>query len=100
MIESIYTTDQIQHLLTPVFRRNQVRKAVLFGSYGKGEASTKSDIDLLVDSGLRGLKFVGLLGEISDAVKKNVDLIDITHIEGGSLIEKEIEATGVLIYEK
>jgi hypothetical protein len=47
-----------------------------------------------------GLEFVGLLGEISDIVKKNFDLIDITHSEGGSLIEKKIEATGILIYEK
>jgi predicted nucleotidyltransferase len=87
-------------MLTPVFVANNVRKAILFGSYGKGEVSPKSDIDLYVDSGLRGLEFVGLLGKITEAVDKNIDLIDVAHIETGSPIEKEIESTGVLLYEK
>jgi predicted nucleotidyltransferase len=87
-------------MLMPVFLRNNVRKAVLFGSYGKGAPSLKSDIDILVDSGLRGFAFVGLLGEITDTVDKGVDLFDVTHIELGSPIDKEIKSTGVLIYEK
>jgi predicted nucleotidyltransferase len=87
-------------MLTPIFAANNVRRAVLFGSYGKGDVSPKSDIDLYVDSGLRGLEFVGLLGQITEAVDKNVDLIDASHIEAGSSIEREIESTGVLLYEK
>jgi len=100
MTDTVYSYAQLKEMLTPVFSHNGVRKAVLFGSYGKGAASSKSDIDLLVDSGLRGLKFVGLLGEIIETVNKDVDLIDVTHIEKGSRIEREIDATGVLLYEK
>lgn len=100
MTETVYSLNQIRNILTPIFVANNVRKAILFGSYGNGQASAKSDIDLYVDSGLRGLKFVGLLGKITDAVDKNVDLIDVTHVESGSPIEEEIESTGVLIYEK
>ena len=54
----------------------------------------------LIDSGLRGLRFVGLLGEVQNAVGKDVDLFDISHIVPGSLIDREIQQTGVVLYEK
>lgn len=97
---TIYTRSQLQKLLTPVFERYGVHRAVLFGSYGKGTANEKSDVDLLVDSGLRGLRFVGLLQDVQNAVNKDVDLFDISHIESGSMIDHEIRQTGVTIYEK
>ena len=77
-----------------------VRKAVLFGSYGKGTATEKSDVDLLVDSRLRGLHFVGFLDDIQRALGKDVDLFDVSHIQPDSLIDREIRQTGVTIYEK
>ena len=95
-----YTVPQLQRLLLPVFARHGVRRAVLFGSYGKGTATEKSDVDLLVDSGLKGLRFVGLLDEVQRAVGKEVDLFDVTHIEAGSPIDREIRETGVTVYEK
>ncbi len=100
MTEKIYSIPEIQTILFPVFRRNNVKKAILFGSYGKQTACGKSDVDLLVDSGLRGLKFVGLGEEIREALDKDIDLFDITHIEPSSEIHHEIDMTGVLLYEK
>ena len=96
----IFTVPQLQELLSPVFDRYGIRRAVLFGSYGKGTATEKSDVDLLVDSGLRGLRFVGLLDDVKRAVGKDVDLFDVTHIESGSRIDREIRDTGVTLYEK
>lgn len=99
-MSGIYTLPQLKAVLTPVFVQYGVQKAVLFGSYGKGTATEKSDIDLLVDSGLRGLRFVGLLDDVQRAVGKNVDLFDVTHIQPGSKIDSEIQHTGVTVYEK
>lgn len=96
----IYTLPQLKAVLTPVFVRYGIQKAVLFGSYGKGTATEKSDIDLLVDSGLRGLRFIGLLDDVQQAVGKDVDLFDVTHIQAGSRIDREIRNTGVVVYEK
>lgn len=62
-----YTIGQIEARLTPVFRKNNVRRAVLFGSYGKGLATPASDVDILVDSGLSGLSFFGLLEDVISA---------------------------------
>ena len=99
-MSGVYTVPQLQEILIPIFGQYNIRKAVLFGSYGKGTASPKSDVDLLVDSGLRGLRFVGLLGEVQNAIGKEVDLFDITHIVPGSMIDREIQQTGVVLYEK
>jgi hypothetical protein len=53
-----------------------------------------------VDSGLHGLRFVGFLDEVQQAVGKEVDLFDVTHIQAGSRVDREIQDTGVTIYEK
>ena len=95
-----YTLPQLKKALMPIFDAYGIRKAVLFGSYAKGTATEKSDIDLLVDSRLRGLRFVGFLDDIQRTVGKRVDLFDVTHIEAGSRIDREIQQTGVTVYEK
>jgi predicted nucleotidyltransferase len=98
MYNNIQSISSIKDTLTPVFSSYNVKKAVLFGSYAKGYANIKSDVDIVVDSGLRGLDFVGLLGAVQEALRKNVDMIDVQHIEKASPIEHEIEKTGVIIY--
>ncbi|MCM1560660.1 MAG: nucleotidyltransferase domain-containing protein [Butyrivibrio sp.] len=100
MSDAIYTINQLKEKLIPVFIDNSIRRAILFGSYGKGSATKESDIDLLVDSDLKGLRFVELVEAIRTAVDKDVDIFDITHVEKGSKIDLEIQKTGVLMYEK
>lgn len=100
MCDTIYTIDDIKTMLHPVFARHNVKKAILFGSYVKGLANSKSDVDLLLDSGLRGLKFVGLIEDVRSALDKDVDVFDATHIVEGSRISSEIAKDGVVIYAK
>ena len=92
--------DSIRENLIPIFGRYNVKKAVLFGSYAKGMADDKSDVDIFVDSGLKGLKFFGLLEDVTNALKMQVDLIDSSQVESGSRVQSEIDSTGVLIYGK
>lgn len=94
------TLQEIQQTLKPIFTKYGVHQAVLFGSYAKGTATNSSDIDLLVDSKLPGLRFVGFAEEICELVGTEVDVLDISHIDRGSLLEREILDTGVVIYEK
>jgi len=98
-MNSIYSVKDISDILMPIFGSYHIRKAILFGSYSKGIAGENSDIDLLVDSRLKGLSFVGLIEDIRKAVGKEVDVLDISHIEKNSRIEKEVENSGVTIYE-
>lgn len=96
----IHSVSDIQTALAPVLRDYNISRAVLFGSIAKGTATEKSDLDLLVDSKLRGLSFVGFMDAVCQAAGMPVDILDVTHIEKGSQIEREIISTGVTIYEK
>ena len=79
-----------------------VDKAILFGSYAKNEPTSNSDIDILLDSNgkIKGLKFFAIIDMIREKFGKDVDIIEKSEINKNSKIEKEIEKTGVIIYEK
>ena len=98
MMQQTYTVQQIQTMLNPIFSEYRVRRAVLFGSYAKGLAQERSDIDLLVDSGLKGMAFFGLLEDVVNALGKDVDLLDTTQVIPNSEVDREIARTGVVIY--
>lgn len=91
MREDIYTPLQIQMILKPVFASYKIRKAILFGSYAKGMASKHSDIDILVDSGLKGLSFFELLEDVVTSLGKEVDLLDVSQLAEDSLVGEEIK---------
>ena len=95
-----YTIEQLKARLTPVFEKNHVRRATLFGSYGKGSASARSDVDLLVDSGLIGIGFFGLLEDVCASLDCPVDLIDVADVIPDSRLDREIRRSGVTIYEQ
>ncbi len=99
-MKKAYTLAQLQSALIPVFQRNNIKKAVLFGSYSKGKATARSDVDLLVDSGLRGLAFFGLADDVHESLKCDVDLIDVQDVIPNSPVDLEIKKTGVVIYER
>ena len=101
MSRLIFTTDEIKQRLQPIFVNHQIRQAILFGSYGKGTATKTSDVDLLVDSNVHGLKLIGFVEELREALdNKDMDVFDITHIEPMSRVAEEIKQTGIEIYAR
>ena len=98
-MKNIYSVNDIKRILQPVFKKHNIKKAVLFGSYAKGLADDKSDIDIMVDSNLRGLAFYGLLEDVVNAIGLQVDLLDKRQIIPASKIQIEINNSGVVIYE-
>ena len=46
------------------------------------------------------MEFVGSIEEVRQAAVIPVDVSDVSHIEQGSLIDREIQSTGITIYEK
>lgn len=99
-MDTALTVNVVTELLFPVFKRYNVRKAILFGSVAKGTNQNNSDLDIVVDSNLKGLRFIGLLEDLQQAVDREIDLLDVAHIEENSLVENEIKKTGVVIYEE
>lgn len=98
-MDKTYTLNEIKTVLHPIFSSYGIKRAVLFGSYAKGEATDRSDVDLVVDCSQRGLKFYGMVNAIETGLQKECDVFRSSSIVKDSLISKEIEDTGVVIYE-
>ncbi len=98
----IYSIFEIKNMLYPVFSSAPVYKATLFGSYAKGKADSLSDVDIVIDSHgeLVNINFYGVLGDITDALGKKVDLLEVCEIEKDSSIYREIQKQGVVLYER
>ena len=94
--------EEISQRLTPVFDENGITRAVVFGSYAKGTASETSDLDIVIETEphIRGLKYYGVLGRVVDVLGMEVDMIPRRSIKPNSPIEKEINETGRVIYER
>ena len=101
-MSAIYTTDEIKEKLLPIFDSAPIERAVLFGSYAKGEATLLSDIDILIDSNgkIKGIDFFGVLEDIVETLNIPVDLIEASQIVDGGRTQHEISETGVVIYER
>ena len=52
------TIEEIRDKITPICQKYGVKSAYLFGSYARGEATEKSDVDIRIEQGdLSGLSF-------------------------------------------
>jgi hypothetical protein len=74
---------QIKELATPVFKRNAVQRAGLFGSVVTGNATAESDIDVLVQlpDSMSLLGFVRIKLELEDVLHTKVDLVEYKNIK-------------------
>lgn len=76
------TIKRITRVALPILKKNGVVKAGIFGSYARGEAKRRSDIDILIkQKGRKGLlNLVQLQFQLEDKLRKKVDLLDYTAI--------------------
>ena len=102
MSEKIYTIEELKSMLQEILKNFAVKKAILFGSYAKNTPTSKSDIDLVIDSEgkLLNINFYGLLEDLVQKLEKKVDLFEISEIQKGSRIYNDIQNEGVIVYEK
>ena len=94
----ILSIKKIKEIISPILVANNVELCILFGSYAKGLATEKSDIDLLIKTNLKGLSFYGLFDEIKEALHKKIDLLRIEDLKGNTELLSEILKDGVRIY--
>lgn len=66
----LLSIDSIKEKIAPVLRDRQVGFCILFGSYAKGKATEKSDVDLVVSTDITGLDFFELVEELRESLKK------------------------------
>ena len=84
------TVREITKLAVPILKKNGVIKAGIFGSYARGEAKKKSDIDFLIkmQDGKSLLDLSRLRNQLKENLKTEVDLVEYRSIK--SRIKKEI----------
>ena len=94
----MYTIEKIREKVIPIAKKYGVKKISLFGSYARGEADEKSDLDFLFKKGrVLGLEYFGFVNDLEDEFKCHVDLVS----EGISDKEflAEIKNDEVILYE-
>jgi predicted nucleotidyltransferase len=79
LIAVVYTIDEIRERVMPVAKKYKLPAVYLFGSYARGEADEKSDIDLMIDrdgTDVVGVfKLGGVFADLGDSLLKEVDMI-------------------------
>ena len=94
----MYSTAEIQRIVSPIAAKYGVRRLYLFGSYARGESTPDSDIDLRIDKGnVRGMQMAFLLSDLEDALHLPVDLLSTTALDAGFL--QSIKNEEMLMYE-
>ena len=78
----ILTVKDIAKIAVPLLKENGIVKAGGFGSYARGEAKVRSDIDLLIK--VKGKKslldIVAIQLSLEQAFKRKIDLIEYEEI--------------------
>ena len=70
--------DELKKKIVPVLKEAGVTRAAIFGSVARGDATEKSDVDILVDfpRDKSFLAFAHLKTELEDSLQKKVDLVE------------------------
>ena len=94
-------TEQQQKIISSFFADKPVNKAYVFGSYARGDANEKSDIDLLIDwdySQHIGWGYVSAWRELKEKLNKEIDFVSVKWID--PFLEEMINHDKQLIYER
>ncbi len=92
--------NEIQKIVGSIAHFYGVKRIYLFGSYAKGTAGEKSDVDLLIEKGkpMSLLKLSGMRQMFQEALNLSVDIVTTAGIEDD--FRKEIAGTEILLYEE
>ena len=96
----ILTVDDIKNACKAVLDEYSVKYCILFGSYAKGIATEKSDVDLLISTDVTGLRFFGIAERLRTALQKKVDLLDLKQLTENRDLIDEILKDGIKVYEQ
>ncbi len=77
------TIENIKQTIYPIFKKHNIKRAGLFGSFVKGVDTESSDIDILVEfvSDLSLLEFVRIKLDLEDNLNRSVDLVEYRAIK-------------------
>jgi len=94
-----YTILDIKNRIAKPAKQYGIQRAYLFGSYARGEAGLKSDIDICIEKGnIRTLlELSGFCQDLEESFGNKVDVITTTSLSDN--LRRQVEKEMVLIYE-
>ena len=95
----VLTIEQITKICKEVLDTYQVEYCYLFGSYAKGKATERSDVDLLVSTETTGLRFYEMAERLRESLHKKVDLLDAKQLVNNEKLIHEVLKEGIRIYK-
>lgn len=76
----VYSIDELRRIITPIAKKYNIPAVYLFGSYARGEADDKSDVDVLIQrtgSLVKGITIGELYNDLQEGLQKEVDLVTV-----------------------
>ena len=85
--------------LRKYFASKPIKKAYLFGSYARGEATPESDVDILAEleetTTIGMIEFIKIMDDLEDILKRKIDLVTTDGLS--PYIKPFIDAEKILI---
>ena len=100
-VSAMFTIEEIKNKSVPIAKKYGVKKLSLFGSYARGEADEKSDVDFLFNGGKGKIQsyfsYLDFVFDLEDEFKCHVDLVSEGISDKNFL--NEIKNDEVILYE-
>lgn len=98
MNNKIYTIEEIKTIVTPIAEKYSFKEVYLFGSYARGEATEKSDIDLVINfsESITLFTYAEIIEELETLFGKKVDVV--SHSSAGPRLLYQIIDEEILMY--
>lgn len=99
MSDHIYSREELAAAILPVLRKYHAERAILFGSYARQDATSASDIDLVVIGGgqFDPTDVFCIADELHRKLGKNMDVYELREINKGTEFYHAIFSEGVQI---
>lgn len=89
----------IKERLAPICKKYPIKKAYLFGSYARGEATENSDVDIRIEGDIKSFFMLGgIYSDLEDAFGLEIDLISV--LPESKDFRANLEKDEVLVYER
>ena len=89
-----------ENTLEEICKSNDIKSVAVFGSYARGEETSKSDIDLLIDYDKPKslLTLGGILSDLEEVFGKKIDMVKKSNVK--PILLPYINRDVVTLYEK
>ncbi|MBR3570478.1 MAG: nucleotidyltransferase domain-containing protein [Oscillibacter sp.] len=99
MSDGVYSKEEIRSCVRPLLKKYHAECAILFGSYARGEAECRSDIDIMIIGGkkFQPTDIFSMAEDIYQILGKDVDVYEQREINADTEFYRTIFREGVRI---